>query len=211
MATDADIYALARPASKKRTVNKAGSRLALLEATADVILKYGISSTTISRIQAASGLSRGMINMHFESKEGLITALAGHFHEEYEAAWKAAMACAVDTPEERLKAIFVCEFSEELLNTRMSAIWAALRSEYNVRPELRPFVETRDLQLYREIHSCIRRISPETVTPAQRRRITIAIMSTMEGLLLDYSLHPSNFDRAEAAETCFFAAMRMCA
>lgn len=196
---------------KKRHVDKAGHRLALLEATADVILEYGISGTTISRIQAASGLSRGMINMHFHSKDGLIAALARHVHDAYLAAWKAAMAGAHKAPDKRLKAIIACEFAPDVLNRRTSAIWAALRAEYKARPDLRQFVDTRDLPMYRDLYACVKSLAPTAGGPRHWRRITLAIMAVMEGLLLDFYLHPEDFDRADAAQTCFFAAMKMCA
>lgn len=192
----------------KRKMDKEGHRLALLEATASAIIKYGIAGTTISRIQEISGVSRGMINLHFQSKDKLIITLAQHIDAEYEANRRKAAASAGQTPHERLNAILCAEFSEEILNQKLGAVWMAFRSECNARPDLRPYIETRDKALYRELRQCFNQIAKARGMALNGRRATLAVMALIEGMLTDFHMHTDNFDREEALNICLYTAER---
>lgn len=51
------------------------SRRVLLDATREIIATEGFRAVTGARLQAASGLSRGLVSYYFGSKEGLVLAL----------------------------------------------------------------------------------------------------------------------------------------
>ncbi|MEM7741405.1 MAG: TetR family transcriptional regulator C-terminal domain-containing protein [Pseudomonadota bacterium] len=198
--------AKSRPiAPSKRRIDKEGHRLVLLEATASAIIKYGIAGTTISRIQEISGVSRGMINLHFQSKDKLIVALAQHIDAEYQANRRRVSSSPSQTPRGRLYAAVRAEFSDEILNKKLGAVWMALRSECNARPDLRPYIETRDKAFYRELRQCFHQISKTTGKPRDGRRATLALMALIEGMLTDFHLHADFFDREEALNVCLFA------
>ena len=65
--------ASAAPASRVREQPEVRRRL-LIAATTRSIAQHGYSGTTIERICSEGGVSRGLINHHFGSKEGLILA-----------------------------------------------------------------------------------------------------------------------------------------
>ncbi|MEM6580932.1 MAG: TetR/AcrR family transcriptional regulator [Pseudomonadota bacterium] len=195
----------------KRIVNKEHHRLVLLEATASVMVEHGISGTTISKIQEASGVSRGMINLHFQSKDNLILAVAKHVEEEYRRCRRQAMEAAGSEPLKTLKAIIQSELSDTVLNLRLTAVWMALRSESNSRPELLRFVDTRDRAFYCSVFRCLRKYNKLHGVDIDCRKLTLAIMSIAEGLLTDYHLHPDAFDRDDALDMCWYAISRMVA
>ncbi len=190
----------------KRVVDKSAHRLALLDATACVIAQHGISGTTISRIQEASGLSRGLIHLHFQSKDNLIAELARHLDAEYQSSRKLAIADVGTDPKARLREIIRVEFSTRILNPGTNAVWMALRSECHARREILRDVDTRDWSIYREIFSCFSAMSGPASDPVACRRATLALMTMLEGLFTDLHLHPDNFNRDEAVKVCLFAA-----
>ena len=194
-----------RDASKAtRVIDKDGHRLALLEAASSVIVEYGISGATISRIQEASGLSRGMVHLHFQSKDKLIAAVAKHVEVEYRNNRLQAIAAAGDDPAERLRVYIESEFSHRVLNPKLSAIWMAFRSECNARPDIRPDIETRDTSVYREIYGCMRALAKRNNRPLDCRKAAITIMTMLEGMQTDFHLHLDEFDRDAAKDVCFF-------
>ncbi|MGR3762317.1 TetR/AcrR family transcriptional regulator (plasmid) [Roseobacteraceae bacterium NS-SX3] len=238
--------ASAEEAKKKRKVDKDLHREVLLEATANVILRHGVSGTTISRIQEESGLSRGMINLHFKSKDNLIRELAVHMTREYDEAWQSFTRQAaeqVNSPKDaaaRLQALFETDFSEEVLNKRSARLTFAFRAE-PVLQELGPgYVETRGTALHDHVRSCCAVLCEASGTRGLQcgceasgtrgtalhdhvrsccavlceasgtrgdpEKVTMAIMSLLEGLWTDFHAHPDEFDREAAVEICTITA-----
>ena len=62
-------------AKTKKDFQSEQSRMAILNAAMDLISKHGFSGTTVDKIAAAAGLSKGSIFWHFENKENLFRAV----------------------------------------------------------------------------------------------------------------------------------------
>ena len=82
--------------SRGRKAPKETRRLQLIEATIDSLAKRGYAETTMADVTEGAGLSRGIVNFHFESKEKLLVATLQHMYEEYAAHWRAAQLTAGD-------------------------------------------------------------------------------------------------------------------
>src|SRR5688572_32423459 len=79
------------PEKRGRKASKETRRLQLIEATIDSLAKRGYSETTMADVADGAGLSRGIVNFHFESKEKLLVATLQHMSEEYAAHWRGAL------------------------------------------------------------------------------------------------------------------------
>ena len=62
----------ARAPRKSRTEPKEKRRSQLILATIRSIARHGLSDTTVSTVSSEAGLSQGIINLHFQSKEKLL-------------------------------------------------------------------------------------------------------------------------------------------
>ena len=66
-----------------RTASKEARRQQLIEATVKCISKRGIGSTTLGDVAKEAGLSQGIVNLHFESKDNLFNETLRYLAEEY--------------------------------------------------------------------------------------------------------------------------------
>ena len=58
--------------TKKRTASKEERQLQLIQATIRSVAQNGLSDTTMATVSSEAGLSQGIINLHFQSKERLL-------------------------------------------------------------------------------------------------------------------------------------------
>ncbi len=105
----------AEPGERRgRKASKEIRRQQLIEATIDSLARRGYSETTMADVADGAGLSRGIVNFHFESKEKLLVATLQHMYEEYSAHWRNALQRAGDDPAEQLKALVAADFDRAI-------------------------------------------------------------------------------------------------
>lgn len=59
----------------------------ILDAAADLIIRYGYDKTTMADIAAAAGIGRGVLYLHFHSKDLVLDALISREFPRYAQAW----------------------------------------------------------------------------------------------------------------------------
>lgn len=184
---------------KARDLTKERHRSALIEATADAIVEHGLANVSVSRILERAGLSRGMINLHFQSKSNLLVEVVRTYSDDYMAHWQAAMAAAGPRPEDRLRALIAADFDPSVLNRRMMAVWMAFRGEAQVSPAYMPFIDSRDERLKAAFTQICTELRVQGPYPAVDPDLAAtAFMAVLEGLWNDFHLYPERFSRDEA-------------
>ena len=179
----------------------------LLNAAADAIYLYGVRGTTIDKIQERSGLSRGMINLHFGSKENLLLAVAEDLGEEYTENWRRSVAMHEDDPVKRLNSIIAADLSPAVLNERNIAIWFSFRAEVHSHPEYRRYVGSRDSEFRVALLGIFRELfADDPERDAEAKLATNTLTALLEGMWTDFHLNPENFDRSEAERACLYVA-----
>ena len=58
--------------ASRRTESRAARRQQLIDATMKCIARKGIGSTTLGDVAKEAGLSQGIVNLHFVSKDNLL-------------------------------------------------------------------------------------------------------------------------------------------
>ena len=101
------------PAARSRELPEVRRKL-LIEATTHSIAKYGYAGTTIERICDEAGVSRGLINHHFGTKEELILQSYRQLCEEWAYYTQDMMAGGEAEPEAALRAAIERNFSPKL-------------------------------------------------------------------------------------------------
>ena len=74
------------------------------------IANHSLSETTVSTVLNEAGLSRGIINLHFQSKEKLLLGTLAHVVDEYKTLWEKALNNAGDSSAERLESLVRVDF-----------------------------------------------------------------------------------------------------
>ena len=191
------------PEPGKRAASKARSRKTLIDATLDIIAEVGIAGTSVSRIVERSKLSRGMIHMHFDSKDHLLLEAARHMAEEYYEHLFRFIAEAHDVPERRLVAMIEADLDEGILNPRIAAIWFAFRGEARSQNAFAQYSDTRDRRLKGLFVSTCAELLGED--PRSREVLDLAhgTIALLEGMWTDYFLHSDAFDRSAARRVVF--------
>ncbi|WIY27419.1 TetR family transcriptional regulator C-terminal domain-containing protein [Parasedimentitalea psychrophila] len=190
-----------------RDKKKSAHRGQLLDAAAEAIFQHGVRGATIKNIQQISGLSNGMINLHFKSKDNLLFAVAEELYNSYEANWQNAFASEDESPISRLRAIISADFAKGVLNKRNMAIWFAFRAEVNSHPEYRALVDSRN----KPFRDSLIKICEEIIEEGQYQNADAilaanAFVALLEGMWTDFHLNPDQFDRQKAVDACMYIA-----
>ena len=110
---------------KPRTAPPETRRQQLIEATIDEIAKRGLSGTTISAVTARAGLSVGLANFHFRSKQALFEETLRFLAEEHRNAWRKRLQNRRLDSAGKLLAIVDAHFLPRICNRRKLAVWFA--------------------------------------------------------------------------------------
>ncbi len=182
-----------------RTASKAERRTQLIEATIRSIAANGLSDTTTAQVAREAGLSQGIINLHFESKDKLLLATLTRVVDEYRAMWEAALAGAPDDPAAQLAALVEVDFHPSVCDRDKLAVWFAFWSESKARPTYRKLCADRD----RDYDRVLRELCREIVDAGDYRGVdpdlaARGLATITEGLWLDMLISPRSLSRREA-------------
>lgn len=197
----ARIVSLPTPGTRK--ASKAMRREQLIEATIDTLAAKGYASTTLADVAKAAGLSGGIVNFHFETKDKLLAETLRHLALEYRTNWRSAVAMAGPAPAERLKALLAADFNEVVCTPRVLAAWCAFWAEAQSRPTYLEHCSANDEEYQRIITEFVAELAAEVGYPLAPAPIARALEAMMGGLWLDLLTTQAPFSRQEALETMF--------
>ena len=121
-------------------------RQQLIEATIDVLARKGYAALTIADVAGAAGLSVGIVNFHFDSKDNLLAECLRHLSAEYTDNWKTVLAAAEPNAARRLEAMLLADFDAALFTPRKLAAWIAFWGETQGRPVYNEICAARDAE-----------------------------------------------------------------
>jgi TetR/AcrR family transcriptional repressor of bet genes len=173
------------PAERRgRKASKEIRQLQLIEATIDSLAKRGYSETTMADVADGAGLSRGIVNFHFESKEKLLVATLQHMYDEYAAHWRTALDKAGGDPASRLQALVAADFDRSICNKRKLAAWCAFWGEAKSRPTYQALSGARDKAYQGTIVELCGLLKRDAGYGYDPEAIALALSALLEGLWL---------------------------
>ena len=131
---DAASPAADAPVRQPRKMSRAARRQQLIDATIEIIAVKGYARTTLTDVAQQAGLSHGLVNFHFQSKEKLLLETLLFLAEEYRANWADALANAPPGPAERLDAVLRADFTPAICSPAKLSAWCAFWGEAQCRP-----------------------------------------------------------------------------
>lgn len=183
----------------KRTAKRELRRQQLIDATMKCIARRGMSSTTLGDVAGEAGLSQGIVNLHFESKENLLNETLRFVADEYKAQFVKAFEKSGPGPADKLRALIELDLRPSICDRRKVAVWFAFWGEVQARPAYRKICDERD-QYYDDT---VERLAQEIIDDGKYDEVTAAAVatvlnSTTNGLWLSCLISPATFDRHEA-------------
>ena len=190
------------PQRGKRTASKEERQAQLIAATMRSIATHGLSDTTVATVSREAGLSQGIINLHFQTKERLLLETLAHVVDEYKSLWEAALAKAGPSSAEKLSALVEVDFHRAVCDRNKLAVWFAFWSESRARPTYRKLCADRDREYDKVlVKLCADMVAEgryEGIEPESAARGLAAIT---EGLWLDMLVSPRAMSRQHAKRT----------
>ncbi len=117
-----------------RTLAKQRRQEQLIKATIRCVAKRGLSATTMADITQEAGLSLGIVNLHFKSKDKLLLETLKYLAEEYRQAWEKTLRTTGPGPAEKLAALVELDFSKAICDHKKISVWFAFWGEARARP-----------------------------------------------------------------------------
>ena len=192
-----------RKLSSQRTASKETRQTQLIKATIRSIAKRGLSDTTIATVAKEAGLSQGIINLHFQSKERLLIETLQFVADEYQQAWQQALENSGGSSAEKLAAVIEANFGKAVCDRNKLAVWFAFWGESKSRPTYRNICTTFDQEYdARLTRLCADLIRDGGYSGIDAENIATALSAMGDGLWLDLLVNPESMDRERAKATC---------
>jgi len=185
---------------KRRTAPKQERKTQLIKATIRSIARHGLSVTTMATVAREAGLSQGIINLHFHSKEKLLEETLLYVVDEYRAAWVKAIRKSGDSAAEKLRALVAVDFDRNICQRNKLAVWFAFWGESRSRPTYRKICARRDREYRQVLTSLCQDIIVDGGYSSQAESVAYGLSAMSEGLWLDLLLSPVELDPQRACE-----------
>ena len=185
----------------KRTASRERRRQQLIDATMKCIARKGMGSTTLGDVAREAGLSQGIINLHFESKDNLLKETLRYLADEYRAQFDKTLQKSGPGAADKLLALMALDLRPSICDRRKIAVWFAFWGEVRSRPTYRKICDESD----KYYDAVVEDLAAEIITEGEYKDVkatatAMALTSMTNGLWLSCLISPSSFDRHEAME-----------
>lgn len=153
-AVASEIFVSPQPAAQGSSTDRAEAqprdarrRRQLIEATIESIARHGLSGTTVARVARAAGLSTGIVNFYFQTKDALLLATLEHVDGQYMARQREAVEVSRVDPVLGLEAMIAAAFDPEFCDRDRVAVWSAFWGEAGARHDYMRICAAREAEL----------------------------------------------------------------
>ncbi len=135
-------------AQDKLDRSRDGRRLQLIDATITAIGQWGLSKVTMARVAELAGLSPGIVNFYFASKDELLVETLTFLAEEFDRELQRALARAGQAPRQVLEAVIQVHFDPLLAQPRKISVWNAFWGEAQARERYLKLCGEQDKRIF---------------------------------------------------------------
>ena len=187
----------------KESQAKPDRRRELVEATIRTIGRHGYASTTLSHVAGDAGLSPGIVNFYFKSKEQLLQETLEFLVEEYDRVSQSIIAAAGNDPAAQLMALIAADFDPAIFTREKVAVWYAFWAEAATNPSDRAGVsrlEAKDQRMTASI--CARLVREGRYGGIDHEAVASGLNAISDGFWFDCLIDPETFDKQRALGIC---------
>jgi TetR/AcrR family transcriptional repressor of bet genes len=184
---------------RRRTEPRDVRRTQLIDATITSIARHGIAGTTLSTVTEAAGLSIGIVNFHFVSKQKLLEETLLHLAREHHRHWRKAYDDAGLSAAGKLLAIVDAHFHPRICTRRKLAVWFAFYGEGGRRAVYRRLVDAIDTERYDLATGLCRQIAAEGgYEGPPPEQVAWTLEGLYDGMCLNILMYPGDLSRETA-------------
>jgi TetR/AcrR family transcriptional repressor of bet genes len=181
---------------RRRTAAPEERRQQLIEATIRSVAKHGLGDTTIATVASEAGLSQGIINLHFQSKDRLLTETLRYLSDEYRNACAEAACAAGESPVAGLQAMVDLDFRRNICTRDKLAVWFAFWGERRFRPTYRRICAARDKSYDDMVRTmCAKLREAGGYADVEPSLVADGLSALTDGLWLDLLVRPESMTR----------------
>ena len=173
-------------------------RRELIDCAISIIARNGLSGTTLAKVAAQAGLSAGIVNHHFETKDSLLIETLRILSEEFAAKLEEATAGTAN-PASGLAAIIALSLDPAISSAPKVAVWYAFQAETHWRQSYTELCGERDRAYMQAIKLLM---APLAGAAADSDILARSFAGLLESYWQDILFEGENFDRAAAALSC---------
>lgn len=180
----------------RRALAKKRRQQQLIDATIKCISRKGMGNFTLAHVAKEAGLSQGIVNLHFNSKDNLLSETLLYLVEEYYSAYMQALDRAGADSASKLLALMEMDMSPSICDRTKLAVWFAFWGEVRAVPTYQKLCAHHDAR-YDEImvQLCEDIIRDGDYTGVDAQTVTDALSSLTDGLWLSCLVNPKTFNR----------------
>jgi AcrR family transcriptional regulator len=172
-------------------------RQELIKAGITCLGKGGISAFTIDQICKQAGVSRGLINHHFKTKEDLLICIyadmTDHLAQDFNS----------DEPRQQLAEIIDTSFDEQSFNRSNLRAWLSIWGEVATNEVLNSLHQSRYRKYKARIAKALAGIAKTDRTGLDADSVARQLIALIDGLWLEYCLHSAGYSLAAAKADCY--------
>ena len=185
-----------------RTASKEARRQQLIEATIKCISKRGIGSTTLGDVAKEAGLSQGIVNLHFKSKDNLFNETLRYLAEEYKSLFEKTLEKSGPGAADKLLALMELDLKPSVCDQKKIAVWFGFWGEVKAMPVYRKMCNEYDHGYDQAIEQlCEKIIAEGKYENVSAKNVTEVLSSLTNGLWLSCLISPKSWDRHAALES----------
>jgi TetR/AcrR family transcriptional repressor of bet genes len=193
----------ASSAREPRKATRQIRRKQLIEATITVLAQKGQTGLKLQDVADAAGLSYGLVNFHFETKDKLLAETLRYMAEEYRANWHEALSRAGDSPADQLDALVQADFNEAVYTPERVMTWCTFWGEAPSRPYYHQECGDYDREYIRVVEGITSKLVAEFGLTLKPERVARVIRVTIEGVWLDQITMSAPYSRREGLRTVY--------
>ena len=168
----------------------------MIQAAIRSVAAHGLADTTVATVAQAAGLSQGIVNLHFRSKERLLTETLRYLADEYRSACREAAAAAETSPVAGLLAMVELDFRSSICARDKLAVWFAFWGERKFRPTYRRICAERDKSYDDMVRvMCARLCEAGDYPDVEPALVADGLSALTDGLWLDLLVRPETMSR----------------
>ncbi|MFD2205383.1 TetR/AcrR family transcriptional regulator [Kiloniella antarctica] len=175
----------------------------LVDATIKCLEKKGSEGLSVRSISAEAGISIGLINHHYPSKDDLIA-------DAYEKLATDILQHVLDlvqenggNPRERMSAFFNAYFSSHVLDEKILRIWIVFWHMSDKSEKVRHSHDKTSEGFRQQVEIMLRDLGALPEVPNFNYRLAaIGLSGMLDGLWLEWCLNPTSFEPKEGLQIC---------